>query len=93
MSSPTGASYVLCDHGYLREGWCRDCYRPEDPKRARLPAAAWMIILATVMTFGLTLVHRLDPAILIQLSAVAYLTFVTLLGCIVIKHEHRNRRV
>jgi hypothetical protein len=82
------ASYVLCDHGYLRAGWCRDCQALTSQKG--LPVLPVLLGVAVVMTVGLIVLYVLDPAMLVQLAALIWLSVVAVLGWIVVGHEHRS---
>ena len=82
-------SYVLCDHGYMRQGWCDECLARRT--QTVLPHPWVLLYLALGLVFGLIVLYQLDPAILVDLAALLYLAIVVILGWIVVRRENVAR--
>lgn len=79
-------NYVLCSHGYMREGWCGEC--PAQMTRTEARFLSRLLYLSLVLVLGLAVTYLLDPTILVVLAALSYLVIVAILAFIVVRHEH-----
>jgi hypothetical protein len=79
------AAYVLCDHGYLRLGWCDECR--VRGTQAGVPDWSVLLHIAMPLVFGLSLMYLAAPAILVNLATLLSLAVVLMLGWIVVGRE------
>ena len=82
----TDPNYVLCSHGYMREGWCAEC--PAQATRTEARYLSRLLYLSVVLVLWLIVTYLVDPTILVALAALLYLAIVAILALIVVRHEH-----
>ena len=79
------AGYVLCEHGFLRHGWCYEC--PDRRPHRSMVDLAVIVYMVLVLVLGYIAMATLGPATLITLASALSLLIVLLIGWIVVTKE------